>query len=242
MPENTARADRGQLYLPLAIVAAGALIGLGVYYGLSRNVSSGAGAPSAQVNIKDVNIENSPFIGKADAPVVVAYWSDYQCPFCKAVEVGGVPGISITPAMPQLIKEYVDTGKVKVVFKDYPFLGDDSTMGALYEHSVWHLYPDRFYLWRDAMMKHQDDEGDTGFGDEASILKLIKTIPGLDAEKLKADVAANRDAYQASIDADRTEGAALGITGTPAFITGTTLIPGAVEFDAFKQAIDEQLK
>lgn len=242
MPEQVARTDRSQLYLPLAIVAAGALIGLGVYYGLSHNASSGAGAPSAQVDIKDVKIDGNPFIGKADAPVVVAYWSDYQCPFCKAVEVGGVSGISITPALPQLIKEYVDTGKVKLVFKDYPFLGDDSTMGALYEHAIWHLYPDKFYAWREKMIKAQDEEGDTGFGDEASILELIKTIPGLDAQKLKADVAANRAAYEASIDADRTEGTALGITGTPAFITGTTLIPGAVEFDSFKRAIDEQLK
>ncbi len=242
MPERAAHADRSNLYLPLAIVAAGALIGLGVFYGLSRNAPSGAGAPSANVDIRDVQIDGNPFIGKADAPVVVAYWSDYQCPFCKAVEMGGVPGISITPALPQLIEEYVDTGKVKLVFKDYPFLGDDSIMGALYEHAVWHLYPDTFYTWRTAMMKAQDDEGDAGFGDEASIVTLIKTIPGLDAAKLKADVAANRAAYQESIDADRTEGSALGITGTPAFITGTTLIPGAVEFDTFKRAIDEQLK
>lgn len=243
MSTPSVKKDFSKLYVPAAILLAGALIGGGIFFGLSRTGGAGAGAPAAQkVDIKDVKTDGDPFIGKADAPVTIAYWSDYQCPFCKAVEVGGIPQIPITPAIPQIIKEYVDTGKVKLVFKDYPFLGNDSVTGALYEHAVWHLYPETFYEWREAMFKAQDDEGDVGFGNEESILKLIKTIPGLDAAKLKADVAANKDAYQKAVEADRAEGTALGIQGTPGFITGTTLIPGAVEFGTFKQAVDAQLK
>ncbi|MFA7309706.1 MAG: thioredoxin domain-containing protein [Candidatus Paceibacterota bacterium] len=235
--------DYSKLYVPAAIVIAGVIIGIFAMVGLSKGGPSGAGGtqPNVAVDIKDVKIAGDPFIGKENAPVTIAYWSDYQCPYCKAVEIGGVQGINITPAIPTLIKEYVDTGKVKIVFKDYPFLGQDSITAALYEHSIWKLYPTKFYTWREAMFKAQDDEGDQGFGDEASIIALIKTIPGIDAAKVKADVAANTAKYQEQIDADRAEGASFGIQGTPGFITGKKLIPGAVELATFKDAIDPQL-
>ena len=157
------------------------------------------------------------------------------------VDGGGIPQIPIEPAMPLLIKEYVDTGKLKIVFKDFAFLSEDSTTAALYENAVWNLYPDKFYEWHEAMFRAQDEEHG-GFGDEASIVALIKGISGMDAAKVKADVAANRAKYEAEIDADRAEGASFGINGTPGFITGKTLIPGAAEISSFKSAIDPQLK
>ena len=239
MPEQSAAKNYNGLYTPLAIVVAGALIGGGLFFGLSGGGATGPSQPS--VNIKDVKIDGEPYIGKVDAKVVLAYWSDYQCPYCRAVEVGGIPQISIEPALPILIRDYVNTGKLKIVFKDYPFLGEDSITAALYEHAIWKLYPDKFYSWREAMFKAQDDEGDAGFGDEASIIALIKTIAGIDANAVKANIAANRADYQKKIDADRAEGTKFGINGTPGFITGKTLIPGAAELATFKTAIDPQL-
>ena len=208
--------------------------------GQKQPIAGGPQQPS--VNIKDVKIgPNDPYIGKENAPVVMAYWSDYQCPFCKAVEVGGIPQIPIEPALPMLIKEYVDTGKLKIVFKDFSFLGPDSDTGALYEHAVWETYPDKFYAWREAMFEAQDEEH-AGFGDEASTLALIKTISGMDADRLKNVVAQNKDKYLALMQADETEAASFGISGTPGFIVGTTLIAGADQPAAFKAAVEEQLK
>ncbi|OGG58225.1 hypothetical protein A3C86_03715 [Candidatus Kaiserbacteria bacterium RIFCSPHIGHO2_02_FULL_49_16] len=231
--------------VPIAIVIAGALIAGAVYFASIGRApaNAGAGDPPLQpsVNIKDVKIVGNPFIGNHNAPVVLAYWSDHQCPYCKAVEVGGIPQIPITPAIPELIRDYVDAGKLKIVFKDYPFLGPDSTTAALYEHAIWELYPDKFYTWRKALMNAQDAEN-AGFGNEASILELIKTIPGMDGGKAKTLVAKKTDAYTKSIEADRAEGASFGIQGTPGFITGTKLIAGAADPSAFKTAIDEQLK
>lgn len=241
MPENTSKKDFSKLYVPGAIVLAGVIIGISLVVALSPRQSAVNQGGTAKVNIKDVHIEGDPFIGEPNAPVTMAYWSDYQCPFCKAVEVGGVPQIPLEPAIPKLIQEYVNTGKLKIVFKDYPFLGQDSTIAALYEHAIWKLYPTKFYEWREAMYKAQDDEGDQGFGDEASIIALTNKISGLDAAKIKADVAANKAEYQAKIDADRQEGAGFGVQGTPGFIIGKTLIPGAAEYAQFKQLIDAQL-
>lgn len=240
--------DKGvqSLAVPTAIVLAGALIAGAVYMSNTRNTDSQGGSfPSpvqGKVNVNDVKItKDTPYIGNPAAPVTLAYWADYQCPFCKAFDVGGVPGINVTAALPVLKQKYIDTGKLKIVFKDFAFLGEDSTTAALYKRAVWDLYPDKFFAWHEAMFRAQDEENG-GFGNEESILKLIRTVPGLDADKLKARVTSKKDAYLALIKADRDEGASLGVQGTPAFITGTTFIAGAQGPSAFENAIDAQLK
>ena len=164
----TPTTDLSALILPASIVIAGLLVGGGLYFGLAKSggsVGQGGTQQQANVDIKDVKTDGDPYIGKADAKVVLAYWFDYQCPYCKAVDVGGIPQIPIEPAMPVLIKEYVDTGKLKIVFKDFAFLSEDSTTAALYENAVWNLYPDKFYEWHEAMFRAQDEEHG-GFGDE----------------------------------------------------------------------------
>lgn len=233
--------DYSNLYTPIAIVVAGVIIGVFVMMGLQGSgfTAPGGGAPVADVDIADVQTEGSPYIGEKDAPVVLAYWSDYQCPFCKAVEVGH-PQIPTEPAIPALIKDYVDTGKLKIVFKDYAFLSEDSTTAALWGRAVWEMAPQKYWEWREAMF-HAQDEEHAGFGDEASILALTKKISGLDAGAIKARVASNKDAYMALVDADKAEGTAFGISGTPGFITGERLIPGALPPKDFEAAIQEQL-
>ncbi len=239
-----AKKDYSALYIPGAIVIAGAIIGLSLVVALKGTGGTAAAngkQPTVKVDVKDIPVSDTdPYIGDKNAPVTLIAWEDYQCPFCKAVEVGH-DQIPTKPAMPDIIKEYVDTGKVRIVFKDFAFLGDDSRIAAMYEHAIWKLYPNRFYDWRMEMFKAQDEEGDAGFGDEASILALIKKMGGMDANKLKADVTANVTEYAKLADDDKAEAAALGIGGTPGFVTGKTLIPGAVGIEEFRKAFDEQL-
>lgn len=235
--------DYSALYLPLSIILAGVLVAGGLYLGLSRTNGTTGQQPAARVvDVKKVKTDGEPFIGKADAPLTMAFWSDYQCPFCRAVEVGGIPQIPTKPAIPEVIKQYVDTGKLKIVFKDFAFLGNDSITAAEYEHAMWKLYPAKYYEWRMAMFEAQDEEGDEGFGDEASIVKLTGKIAGVDAAKVKADVAAHKAEYDAAIQADTAEGQSFGVNGTPGFIVGTKSLDGAQEFPAFKAAIESQLK
>lgn len=238
MPEQTQK-DFSKLYTPIAIVLAGVIIGAFAMVGISKMGGASDGEQAAKVDIADVNIENDPYIGEKDAPVVLAYWSDYQCPYCKAVEMGH-PQIPTDPALPVLIKEYVDTGKLKIVFKDYAFLSEDSTTAAIWGRAVWDLYPTKYLAWREAMYAAQDEEHG-GFGDEASIFALTKTIVGIDANAVKTRVGTNAEAYLALIEADKAEGTGFGIQGTPGFITGKSLIPGAVSPEEFKAVIEAQL-
>jgi protein-disulfide isomerase len=236
------------LIIPASILVGALIIGICLIIGLSAHSNSaapanqGTGTQAIAVNIKDVNVQNEPYIGTADAPVTIAFWSDFQCPYCKAFEIGGIPQITIPAALPDIVKTYVDTGKVKIVFKDFPILGNDSITAAEYGRAIWHLYPNQYFAWRTAMYQAQDQEGDQGFGNAATIDQLIqKKFPQMDDAKIKADITANKSAYDAAMQVDMKEGRSFGIQGTPGFITGTTLIPGDEAFSAFQSVIDPQL-
>ncbi|MDE1919439.1 MAG: thioredoxin domain-containing protein [Patescibacteria group bacterium] len=221
-------------FLPIAVVVAGLLIAGAVVWNGSRPAAGPSGSGAApKVDIKNVKIDGDPFIGKADAPVTIAFWSDFQCPYCKNFEIG---------TLPQVVKDYVDTGKAKVVFMDFAFLGNDSVTAGLYNRAVWKLYPDQYFAWRTAMYNAQDQEGDQGFGNAASIDKLDATIAGIDAAKVAADVKANASAYQALMDADKAEAQKAGVNATPSFVIGTQLIAGAYPYATFQSAIEAALK
>ena len=195
----------------------------------------GGAQPAAApvVDIKNVKTDGNPFIGSASAPVTIVEWADYQCPACKSFEFN---------ALPQIVKDYVDTGKVKIVFLDFAFLGNDSITGAMYGRAIWKLYPDKYLAWRTAMYTAQDQEGDQGFGNAASIDKLNATITGVDATKVAADVKANAAAYQAMMDADKAEGQKAGVNSTPSIVIGTQLIAGAQQYATYKSVIDPLIK
>lgn len=233
--------DANNKFLPVAVVLAGLLIAGAVMWNGSHPPAGTQQAAAPKVDIKDVKTDGDPFIGNPQAPVTIAFWSDFQCPFCKSVEVGGVPQIPTPAALPEIIKEYVDAGKVKIVFMDFAFLGDDSTTAALYNRSVWKLYPDQYFTWRTAMYTAQDEEH-KGFGNAASIDKLTATISGIDAARVTADVQANKSVYQAEIDADKAEAQKVGINATPSFVVGTTVLAGAYPYANFKAVIDALLK
>ena len=219
---------------PIAVVV-GALIIAGAFaFGSgAKKADDGSQPPAQAVNIKDVKIADSPYIGDANAPVTMAIWFDYQCPFCKQLE------LDVTS---QVYEQYVKTGKVKIVLKDFQFLGADSDTDAEFARAMWEAYPDKYYEWYKAMFVAQDDEGDKGFGDLASVQALTAKIPGVDVAKVTKLMTDKKAEYDTKIAADRAEGQAMGINGTPAIIVGTKLLSGAQPLAAVKALLDAELK
>lgn len=220
---------------PIAVLVGALIIAAAFIFGHGGTQPQAAqqGQQAAAVNIKDIKTDGDPFIGNANAPVVMAFWFDYQCPFCKQFE---------TTVTPLLYQNYVQSGKLKIVFKDFQFLGQDSTTAAEFARAMWAVYPDKFYDWYVAMFNAQDQEGDQGFGNLDSIKALTAKMPGVDVNKVIANMNANKTQYDAAIAADRSEGQKFGVNGTPAAIIGTTLISGAQPYEKVAPLIDAQLK
>ncbi|MDE1965758.1 MAG: thioredoxin domain-containing protein, partial [Patescibacteria group bacterium] len=139
--------------IPISILLGAVIIGGALYFGSGKAPAAPTGGtgtqPAAAVDIKNVDTSGSPFIGNANAPVTIAYWSDYQCPFCKQFD---------ETTMQQLVTDYVNTGKAKIVFMDFQFLGPDSDQDAVFARAIWNLYPDKYQAWRTAWYADQQQE------------------------------------------------------------------------------------
>ena len=231
---------QNNLAIPGAIVIAGAIIAGGLFFGLSsRGASNAAADPSQQqaptqaADVSKVKVAGQSFVGKENAPVTYAYWFDYQCPFCQRHE---------EEAMPQIVKDYVDTGKVKIVFKDYQFLSQDSQTLGQYSRAVWEAAPSKFYQWHKAVYDNQGTEN-TGWATQEKILSITKSVLNADeTSKVVQLVKTKGAAYQKLMDADKAEGTAFGISGTPGSIIGKHMVEGAQPFSVFKQVIDLALQ
>ena len=214
--------------MQLSIVAAAAILGGAFYFGgnAAPRTAQPTGEETMAVDIKDVKTAGQPFIGNPDAPVTMAVWFDYQCPFCKSFELETIA---------QLDREYVQTGKLKIVFKDFQFQGPDSTNTALFGRAMWETYPEHFHSWVRAV---------AGIDEESipNIKALAAAIPGVDADRVGRVMNEKKAEYQAAIDADYGEGVVFGIQGTPSSIIGTTFINGAQPYAVVSQAVEAALK
>jgi len=223
---------------PTAVIIAGVVIAGAVIFAnrfpAQPTAATQPQQPTAQAaDVSKVKIDGEPFIGNANAPVTMAYWYDYQCPFCRRNE---------EDTMPQIVKNYVDTGKLKIVFKDYQFLGPDSQTLGKFSRAVWEVAPDKFYQWHKAVYDNQGTEN-TGWATQEKIVSITKGVLGMtDTNKVVQLVASKGDVYQKEMDADKAEGTAMGITGTPSTIIGKQLISGAQPYSVFKQIIDLTLQ
>lgn len=231
------------LTTPVAIIIAGLLIGGGLFFGLKSNKPvivdnanlkkqqvANEKPPVQQADIKNVKIEGEPFIGNPNAPVTMAYWFDYQCPYCKRFDKGTISSV---------VDNYVKNGKVKIVFKDYQFLGPDSNTAGLAARAVFEIAPDKYYEWHTAMFEKQDNEN-SGWGNKKDILALTKSL-GIDSVKVAELMVSKASQYQQSMDADKQEGTKLGINGTPGTIIGKQLLAGAETYSTVQQLIDSEL-
>jgi protein-disulfide isomerase len=156
---------------------------------------------------------DSPFSGNANGDVVVVDFNDYQCPYCKRAH--------------QAVKQVVAAdGKVKVVYKDLPILGEPSRIAALAALAA--AKQGKHAALHDALMEFG------GKLDRARILELAASV-GLDVALLEKDMEDPK--FKQLIDRNMALAGALGVRGTPAFVIGDQFVPGAVDAAALKQLI-----
>jgi protein-disulfide isomerase len=151
--------------------------------------------------------------GNPKGDVTVVEFFDYRCPYCKQLE----------PSLDALLKE---DGKLRIVYKEFPILGEASTYATRVALAA--KQQGKYAEFHRAMMATKGEIGDD------AVLAVAAAL-GLDMAKLKADMAAPE--IDKLIDRNYTLADALDIQGTPALIIGDTLIPGATDLDALRKDI-----
>jgi protein-disulfide isomerase len=161
--------------------------------------------------------------GNPDAKITVYEFADYQCPFCKRNH--DVVG-------PELRKQYVDSGKINIVFKHFTFLGQESIWAA--QAAECAADQGKFWEYHDLLFAKQGSENGGTFTKE----NLIKYAQELKLDASKFDPCLNNDETLERVKADTLEGRNVGVTGTPTFFINGKPLVGAQPLQAFQQQID----
>lgn len=155
----------------------------------------------------------SPEIGNPKGDVTVVEFFDYQCGYCKAVHEDSLTLVREDP-------------KVRFVYKEFPILGPGSTVAA--KAALAARKQGKYEQAHNALMSHR------GRLDELAVNRLMEGV-GLDMAKLKADM--ESPAVAEMIEKNMELAEKLGVRGTPAFIVGDELAPGALKLDEMKRMV-----
>jgi protein-disulfide isomerase len=185
------------------------------------------GSLNAPLSQAPAELADGRTLGKADAPVTLEVWSDYQCPACEQFA---------TISEPVLIRTYVATGTLRIVDHDAAFQGAKSA--AAYDESVeaaagarCAAEQGRFWPFHDWVFANQVGENEGAFRDER--LRAIATAAGLDVAAWDACRATGEQ--QAAVRAETKQAADQGINATPTlYINGQVIVGlrGAAELGA----------
>lgn len=170
-------------------------------------------------NPVSIDIGKSPILGKADAPVTIIEFSDFQCPYCGRGK----------DTMKEVAKAYPE--QVKIVFKHLPLPFHPQAKPAARASIAAHRQ-DKFWEMHDKLFENQKNLSDETY------MALAKEL-GLDMEQFKKDF--NDPEVAKMVDTDAALAAKLGVQGTPGFFVNGVQVRGAQPFPQFKILIDRWL-
>ncbi len=180
-----------------------------------------------------LNIDGAPSIGSRDAKVALVEFSDFQCPFCARHS---------QQTLPAIVKEYVNTGKIKYVLRDFPIQALHP--GARKSHEAAHCAGEQGKYWQ----MHDRLFGNIR-GQQTQDLTAHAKALRLDGREFEQCLASER--HTARVHQALEEGQRAGVRGTPTFFVGideegrivkaTRMLRGAQSYEQFKTAIDAVL-
>jgi len=214
--------------IPTAIVFAGVVIAVAVIYSTknpSQNANNNNGKTVALAALPAVS-SNEYILGDQNAPVTIVEYGDFQCPFC---------GNFFKDTESVLREKYIKTGKVKFIYRDFVFLGDESLWSANAARCAGEQ--NKFWQYHDYLYGNQKGENQNAFSKEN--LKSFAAALGLDKEKF--NVCLDSEKYNDLIQKETKAGGEAGVQGTPASFINGTLYAGALPTATFIQIIDNEL-
>jgi protein-disulfide isomerase len=161
-----------------------------------------------------------PAAGNPDGDISIVEWFDYNCPYCR----------KIAPEIAQVVQ---DDGKVRLVLKDWPILGEVSKITA--RMALAAKYQDKFMQAHEAMI------GVSSRLTEARARELVAE-KGIDMDRLNRDLTTNAKAIDAILARNHAQAEAFGFRGTPSFIVGKFRVPGILTMAEFEMVIKDARK
>ncbi len=162
------------------------------------------------------NDPNAPVIGNPDGDITIVEFFDYNCSYCRRV----------FPAVQELV---ASDSNIRVVMREWPILGEESVFAA--RASLASRKQGKYEEFHNALMANQ------GRASEANVLSIADDL-GMDLDQLRADM--NSPEIDAHFAASQQLTQSLGLQGTPAFVFGDQLVPGAIELDQMRQLVEQQ--
>lgn len=237
----------GSIIISIAILMHGGIIKVAPKTAPQPVAAQQGAAPAAQVpqapsqpTSAKISLDDDPVLGNKNAKVTLIEFSDYECPFCKR---------HFDQVYPSLKKDYIDTGKVKMVFRDYPLPFHDPM--ATFEANAANCAKEQggdsaYFKFHDAIFAKTKSNGNGLTKDE--VYQFASDL-GLNQGQLQS--CADSLKYAEEVKKDITQGASAGVSGTPAFFIGKSdpsgtitgqLVVGAQPYTAFQAVLDPLLK
>lgn len=238
---------KNDVLIPVAIIFSSVIISGAVLYSKS-GVSDGKSTASQKLiataddrqlgNQSKVSTDDDPVLGDENAPLTLIEFSDYECPFCKR---------SFDQLLPEIKKSYIDTGKLKFVYRDFPlsFHANAHKEAEAAECARNQGNDATYFKFHDQIFKQTTSNG---FGLALNQLPIIARNLGLNVSQFEQCLDSAK--FKDEVDKDISDGTAAGVSGTPAWFIGQSsnngeingrLIFGAQPFSTFKFIIDSEL-
>ena len=228
MTEGTITLKKSDLWKYSTFVLLAAVI-IGGFFMLSGNSGTDGNTvqqPDTQPSVVKASLDDDAVLGDKNAPVTIIEFSDYQCPYC---------GRHFSETFPQLKSEYIDTGKVKIVFRDFPLTQIHPMAQPSAEAA-------------ECVREKGGDEAYWKMHDKIFENQQVLSVDNLKlwAKDLGYDIPSCLDSgkYRNEVVKDSTDAQSAGFQGTPGFVIMKTgdkegiPLKGAYPYSTFQQIID----
>lgn len=170
-----------------------------------KNLLRSGAAPQEKPFLSaEVSVEGSHFLGEKNAKVTIIEFTDYECGFCAR---------HVSQVFPRIVEDYVETGKVKYVVRQFPLVTIHKAASKASEVSLCAADEGKFWEMHDAMFENQKALA------SKELEALVESV-GVDSKKVQDCLDTGK--YTAQVRADIAEGTKAGVRGTPTFLFGLT--------------------
>ena len=192
-------------------------------------------APSQPSRPVKISLDDDPIRGDPNAPITIVEFSDFQCPFCARFHL---------QTLPLLLEEYIDAGKVNLVYRDFPIQSIHPNALPAAVAAECANEQGKYWEYHDTLFEKQNSWNRLDSNTVISTFSQYATDVGLEQQQFDSCLGSGK--YLEEVQGDLRDGRDYDITGTPGFFIGNdeigfVKINGAQPFESFQRIIDAQL-